>query len=72
MKIILLILLSFVAATSLSLPNLDQATLSSDEAIEKYLIELAPEDTKWVTEDEKWALRRVRSFGRTLEHVRKC
>jgi len=26
---------------------------------EKYHIELAPGDTRWVTEDEKWALRRV-------------
>ncbi|KAJ4360431.1 Leucine aminopeptidase 1 [Didymosphaeria variabile] len=25
---------------------------------EKYLVELAPGDTQWVTEDEKWALRR--------------
>ncbi|KAI9842786.1 MAG: Leucine aminopeptidase 1 [Sclerophora amabilis] len=29
-----------------------------DAVFEKYLIELAPGDTKWVTEDEKWALRR--------------
>lgn len=26
---------------------------------DKYLIELAPGDTQWVTEDDKWALRRV-------------
>lgn len=26
---------------------------------EKYLIELAPGDTRWVTEEEKWELRRV-------------
>ena len=26
---------------------------------ELYLIELAPGDTKWVTEDDKWELRRV-------------
>ena len=25
---------------------------------ERFLIELAPDDTRWVTEDEKWALRR--------------
>ena len=24
-----------------------------------YLIELSPDETRWVTEDEKWALRRV-------------
>jgi leucyl aminopeptidase len=26
---------------------------------EKFLIELAPGETQWVTEDDKWALRRV-------------
>lgn len=29
---------------------------------EKYHIELAPGERKWVTEDEKWALRRVSFF----------
>jgi hypothetical protein len=33
-----------------------------DEASTKYHIELAPEDTRWVTEDEKWELRRVSHF----------
>jgi bacterial leucyl aminopeptidase len=27
--------------------------------LETYLIELAPGETRWVTEDEKWELRRV-------------
>jgi leucyl aminopeptidase len=26
---------------------------------EKFLIELGPGETKWIVEDEKWALRRV-------------
>ena len=26
---------------------------------DEYLIELSPGETRWVTEDEKWALRRV-------------
>lgn len=26
---------------------------------EKFLVELSPGDTKWVTEDQKWELRRV-------------
>lgn len=26
---------------------------------DKFLIELAPGETRWVTEDEKWELRRV-------------
>lgn len=28
---------------------------------EQFLIELAPGETRWVTEDEKWELRRVGS-----------
>lgn len=31
------------------------------ESTDKYLVELAPGETRWVTEDEKWELRRVRS-----------
>ena len=30
-----------------------------ETSTEKYLIELAPGNTRWVTEDEKWELRRV-------------
>lgn len=33
---------------------------------EKYLIELAPYETRWVTEEEKWALKLVRPFHRYL------
>jgi leucyl aminopeptidase len=29
---------------------------------DKYLIELAPGETQWVHEDDKWALRRVRTW----------
>lgn len=32
-----------------------------DETTPKYHIELSPGDTRWVTEDEKWELRRVSS-----------
>lgn len=32
-----------------------------EESTEKYLVELAPGQTRWVTEDEKWELRRVRN-----------
>jgi len=44
-------------ASALSLPSLNelQNPLSSQT---KYLIEIAPGQTQWVTEDEKWALRR--------------
>ncbi len=36
----------------------DQVVLNSIED-ERYLIELAPGKTQWVTEEEKWELRRV-------------
>ncbi len=32
---------------------------TSQDDVEMYHIELSPGDTRWVTEDEKWALRRV-------------
>ena len=54
-----------LATTSAALTLLrpDQAVLG-DSQPEKYLIELSPGDTRWVTEDEKWALRRVSAFIR--------
>lgn len=33
----------------------------AEQATEKFLVELAPGTTQWVTEDEKWQLRRVRT-----------
>lgn len=30
-----------------------------EESSEKFLVELAPGNTKWITEEEKWELRRV-------------
>lgn len=39
----------------------DQVVLHSEAADnEKFLVELAPGKTQWVTEEEKWELRRVR------------
>lgn len=32
----------------------------NSDYFDKYLIELSPDETRWVTEEEKWALRRVR------------
>ncbi len=37
----------------------NQVVLNTGVAEEQYLIELAPGKTKWVTEEEKWELRRV-------------
>lgn len=37
---------------------------------EKYLIELSPGETRWITEDDKWALRRVCALDiyRSISH----
>jgi hypothetical protein len=50
----------FIEANELSRVSLhtDWAT-QVDETTPKYHIELAPGETRWVTEDEKWELRRV-------------
>jgi leucyl aminopeptidase len=37
----------------------NQVILNPAAAEEQYLIELAPGKTQWVTEEEKWELRRV-------------
>ncbi|EKG10139.1 Peptidase M28 [Macrophomina phaseolina MS6] len=63
------ILSSFAAAASalsilrdgqapLKQPNLHIGDESADAAAESFLIELAPGETRWITEDEKWELRR--------------
>jgi bacterial leucyl aminopeptidase len=57
-------LLALVAAavTGLSISQHQQKALQEQVPVsqEKFLIELQPGETRWVTEDEKWALRRVR------------
>ncbi len=50
------------AAAAVVAPHLatDQVVLDqSSQADDRYLIELSPGETRWVTEDDKWALRRV-------------
>lgn len=42
-----------------------QSVLGSVTDTEKYHIELSPGDTRWVTEEEKWSLKRVWSFKHT-------
>lgn len=45
----------------------EQAVLGhSPETKYQYLIELEPGDTRWIAEEEKWALKRVRSCGMYL------
>ncbi len=60
MKIISTLLTFAAAASALSLLEPDQAVLGDDASLERFLIELGPGDTEWISEDEKWSLRRVR------------
>ncbi|KAL8732050.1 MAG: hypothetical protein Q9166_003002 [cf. Caloplaca sp. 2 TL-2023] len=53
----LLAALTAVASTSRITSN-DQQVLGSDTGSERYLIELSPGETRWIVEDDKWALRR--------------
>lgn len=46
-------------ATALSIVESGQAVLGEAAEAERYLIELGPGNTRWITEEEKWALRRV-------------
>ncbi len=50
--------LSTAVATS-SVSRSQQALFQIDAKIDRYLIELAPGETRWIREDEKWALRKV-------------
>lgn len=61
MKYALALTLVASAVTALTLPQGQQKPLNDqpDLVQDKYLIELNPGETRWVTEDEKWALRRV-------------
>ncbi|KAL8829729.1 MAG: hypothetical protein Q9170_006049 [Blastenia crenularia] len=52
-------LVAFAAvATAWSISKKDQELLGSDPQADEYLIELAPGETRWIEEDEKWTLRR--------------
>ena len=49
------------ASIASAIPRTGQAPLKDDfkQPEERYLIELGPDDLRWVTEDEKWDIRRV-------------
>lgn len=55
--------LAIAAAVSAVVLPYQQTIGGSQEVIEneQFLLELAPGETKWATEDEKWELRRVSS-----------
>ena len=65
MKSLLFLAISLAAsagARSLHNPNQQAIALEEQQSIgeDKYLIELSPGETKWVAEEEKWELKRVR------------
>ena len=61
---------STVSALSFSFPfrSSEQRPIGHFESEERYLVELEPGVTQWVTENEKWELRRV-SFEPALERL---
>ncbi len=62
MKYTCALMLAVSAVTaSVVIPQLQQVALKDQVTVlqDKFLIELQPGKTRWVTEEEKWALRRV-------------
>lgn len=61
---ILLPLYTAALAVAAATPEHAQVVFQEQQPInaeaEQYLIELSPGETRWVTEDEKWELRKVR------------
>lgn len=59
MKSSLLLAVCSAVASALSTGYPDQRILGNVASADEFLIELEPGVTKWVSEDEKWELRRV-------------
>lgn len=60
----LAVLFASAVIAGLTRKTSDQAVLGHrPETKYQYLIELGPGDTRWIAEEEKWALKRVRSCG---------
>jgi hypothetical protein len=51
--------------TAFTIPPSHQASLGDQLSLspELYLVELNPGETRWITEDEKWELKRVRGLS---------
>lgn len=63
---------SGLAVQAFSVPRIAQNAAQQVQGFmspEQYLIELAPGETKWVTDAEKWALRRVGLVQYPLEEA---
>lgn len=59
MKFFLLLAIYSAVASALSTRSSDQRILGDVASADEFLIELEPGVTKWVSEDDKWELRRV-------------
>jgi leucyl aminopeptidase len=57
-----------IGARFIETAEVDNVLLQPDE---KYLVETAPGETKWVTEEDKWEMRRV-SSGPYNYHIAAC
>ena len=61
MKSLTALTTSLVAAAAISHGRDGQVPLGSTVESDKYLIELGVGETRWISENEKWELKRVRS-----------
>lgn len=64
MKLSVLATIAAAAASAVSASNSAGEHLGQDVLAQaKFLIELSPGETRWVTEEDKWELKRVRSLS---------
>lgn len=59
MKIFLALAVCTALTSALSTGYSDQSVLHNAASADRFLIELGPGDTRWISEDDKWELRRV-------------
>jgi hypothetical protein len=66
-----LVLAAAPAVIAFAVPQQRQTVFKDQVPVlqEQFLVELSPGETRWVTEDEKWVLRRVCSSGLTCQTV---
>jgi bacterial leucyl aminopeptidase len=60
MKQFSVLTLAVASAAALSIGSRLQPGQTVLDAPEQFLVELSPGETRWITEDEKWELKRVR------------
>lgn len=62
MKIHALLAVAVTAVSALSNGKNRQHSSGGQDIVsqEQYLVEVSPGETKWITEDEKWRMKRVR------------